>query len=365
MTGQKGTDVDCRKATDEGVNAPDQKTGEKRTELRDRCHPKDIAVSINIITYNQERYVAQMLESVLSQRTDFDCEILIADDASDDGTAEVLKDYAGRYPDLIRLTLRKENVGSTANSYDDFMNSRGKYIAGIEGDDYWLSEDKLQDQLDFLEENPKYIGFQGKCRIVDENSEAIDTSRMGREFWNFCRDEYTLDDFCRWEMPGQMSALMYRNIYRDKGTDFRCIYRNHHYVGDRTIMMFLAAKGNIYCAPDIMTAYRYVPKGGSNWMSVYKSRNMRFDDYVLMTKIDRYLREKLRSPKGLDYAKKDRVAGAASVYLGNPTAENREVLRKIIRYDGHSLEKRILVLRVRLWKWYCRRILKEERRFPL
>ena len=109
-----------------------------------------VKVSVVVITYNQEEYVSQALDSILEQETNFKYEINIGDDCSKDRTQEILKEYAHKFPDLINLAIRETNVGVSRNIYDLFLKCKGDYIAILEGDDYWSDKDKLQRQCDFL-----------------------------------------------------------------------------------------------------------------------------------------------------------------------------------------------------------------------
>ena len=115
---------------------------------------KSIEVSIICMAYNQKRYIAEALESMLSQKTSFDYEIVVHDDMSTDGTTDIIKRYEQRYPDKIKALYEKENQYS--QGVDVFMGicmpqTSGRYIAVCEGDDYWISDDKLQKEYDALE----------------------------------------------------------------------------------------------------------------------------------------------------------------------------------------------------------------------
>ena len=114
-----------------------------------------IKVSISCITYNHAGYIRQALDSFLMQRADFKFEILIHDDASTDGTTEIIKEYESKYPDIIKPIYQKENQYSKGargiSKKFNFPRAKGKYIALCEGDDFWTDETKLQRQVDFLE----------------------------------------------------------------------------------------------------------------------------------------------------------------------------------------------------------------------
>lgn len=123
-----------------------------------RRNSETIMVSICCITYNQKEYIRDALEGFLSQKTNFSYEVLIHDDASTDGTAEIIADYGARFPDIIKPVLQTENqyakgFTNISGTYN-FPRAKGKYIAMCEGDDYWTSPDKLQRQVDYLEANP-------------------------------------------------------------------------------------------------------------------------------------------------------------------------------------------------------------------
>ena len=113
-------------------------------------------VSVLLITYNQKDYIAQAIESVLMQKTDFPFEVLIGDDCSTDGTSAIVGSYADAHPDQIRLVGSEHNVGGIANERRLMEQAQGKYLAFLEGDDFWTDEYKLQKQVDFLERNPDY-----------------------------------------------------------------------------------------------------------------------------------------------------------------------------------------------------------------
>lgn len=119
---------------------------------------KKILVTISCITYNHENYITQAIESFLMQETNFDYEILIHDDASTDGTSDIIRRYQKAFPDVIKPIIQLNNQVSLGRSRIDYhynhSRSKGKYIALCEGDDYWVDKRKLQKQIDYLENNP-------------------------------------------------------------------------------------------------------------------------------------------------------------------------------------------------------------------
>ncbi len=120
---------------------------------------KKCMVSILCTAYMHEEYIAQTLDSFLMQKTDFPFEIVINDDASKDRTADIIRQYAQRYPDKIKAFCQQENLYSQNINIEDTVMlpvAEGKYIAFCEGDDYWTEPTKLQRQVDFMEAHPEY-----------------------------------------------------------------------------------------------------------------------------------------------------------------------------------------------------------------
>lgn len=113
------------------------------------------AVSVLIITYNHERHVRQALESVLSQKTKFEFEIVVGEDCSRDATRSVLNDVQQTCGGRLRLLYRRQNVGMYRNFVDTYNQCRGQYIALLEGDDFWRGEGKLQAQFEYMEAHPE------------------------------------------------------------------------------------------------------------------------------------------------------------------------------------------------------------------
>ena len=111
-------------------------------------------VSVVMLTYNHEKFIAQAIESVLIQRTNFPIELVVGEDCSTDGTREIVRRYAAARPDIIRLVFHEKNVGAYENGQDVLAACQGEYIALLEGDDYWTSPDKLQRQADYLDAQP-------------------------------------------------------------------------------------------------------------------------------------------------------------------------------------------------------------------
>lgn len=124
-------------------------------------------VSVCMITYNHEKFIAQAIESVLTQKASFDYELVIGEDCSTDGTRSTVEDYARRYPGRIRLLPAQRNVGSNVNTARTLAACQGEYVAGLEGDDYWTSSYKLKRQADMLDAHPEFPACCHEVTLLD------------------------------------------------------------------------------------------------------------------------------------------------------------------------------------------------------
>jgi glycosyltransferase involved in cell wall biosynthesis len=161
----------------------------KHTELKADDVP---IVSISCLTFQHSKYIKQCLDGFLMQQTTFPVEVLIHDDASTDGTEEIIREYEAKYPDIIKSLYEKENQwvkGRRGSAVFNFPRAKGKYIAMCEGDDYWTDPLKLQKQVDFLEGNPGYEMCFTNCRTVSAVNETLNKS-----FVNYKNNSFTKDD---------------------------------------------------------------------------------------------------------------------------------------------------------------------------
>lgn len=137
-------------------------------------------VSVVMITYNHESFIAEAIEGVLMQETDFPIELIIADDCSPDKTQEIVQGYIDTHPKghWINYTRHSANKGMMPNFIWALKKAKGKYIALCEGDDYWTDPLKLQKQVDFLEKNEEYVITYHDAKIIDESGSLISDSQL-------------------------------------------------------------------------------------------------------------------------------------------------------------------------------------------
>ncbi|MDE5683220.1 MAG: glycosyltransferase family 2 protein [Muribaculaceae bacterium] len=123
-------------------------------------------VSVIVCTYNQEDTIGAALDSILAQQTDFDFEVVVADDCSADRTPAICREYAERYPGKVRAILNDENKGIADNYYDTLYECRGKYIADLAGDDLWTDPNKLARQAALMDSDPSIVLCHGAWQYL-------------------------------------------------------------------------------------------------------------------------------------------------------------------------------------------------------
>ncbi|PWJ55280.1 glycosyl transferase family 2 [Dyadobacter jejuensis] len=215
-----------------------------------------IKVSVCVPTYNHEAYIAQMLEGALMQQTSFPFEIVIGDDASTDGTADIIRTYSERFPGRIRAFLHDENQGPSEprefagrnNVLQLLKACRGEYVAMCEGDDYWTDPLKLQKQADFMEAHPDFSICHHNVLVTYEDGSPSHTFN-GPEQAAVSTISDLLED--RWFMA--TASWFYRNYFKEH--DF-AEWHSRAAAGDWAVMIQLAAQGNIGYLPEIMGVYR-------------------------------------------------------------------------------------------------------------
>lgn len=169
-------------------------------------------VSISVITYNHKKYISRAIDSVLKQKIDFPIEIIIGDDFSSDGTREILNNYQEKYPDIIHLILhprRYQCIPGRVNNITNLYACRGKYIAMLDGDDFWISDDKLQLQVDFLQKNADFsLSFHAMIMAYEGGKNVH--LRQFCSFINFDNSVFEHNDVLEGFFI-QVSSMLFRN----------------------------------------------------------------------------------------------------------------------------------------------------------
>lgn len=324
----------------------------------------EVLLSIGMLTYNHATYVRQALDSIIMQKVNFKYEVIVGDDCSTDGTQDILKEYAGKYPNIFTLVFREKNIGATKNNYELKFMAKGKYFACLEGDDYWTDENKLQTQIDFLETHPEYIACVHKCVFVDGDGVPKKNTPINGYYCN--KEVFTIKEFERGELPGQTATLMYHNIFLDKTKDFSIMYKASDKIGDKTVILLLLSYGNIYNMDKIMSCYRYIIHSqGTNVSSNYIGKNNRDELMEYLMTLEKYAEEELQIPLDMSYKKKNLFVAAVTVWLKNSVKENADVMNRMIALSGKPLTYRLLKYKTILVKWFGWKFLNRDIRIQI
>ena len=216
-------------------------------------------VSICCLTFNHVSYVLQALDGFLMQKTSFDYEIIIHDDASTDGTQEIIKAYQENYPEIIKPILQSENQYSKGIKpifKYVFPRAQGKYIALCEGDDYWTDPLKLQKQVDFLEGNDEYSFCFTRFQTKDERTNTFLDDENSKHFdKNQSFIDYDFERFYKgWHIGTQ--TVMFINTPETKN-----FYKQYQLPRDMHLYVELLKQGKGACLKDFCAVYRLTGKG--------------------------------------------------------------------------------------------------------
>ena len=219
----------------------------------------NLMVTIQCITYNHEPFIRQCLDGFVMQKTNFRFEAIVHDDASTDGTAAIIKEYAEKYPDIIKPILETENQYSKRDgSLTRIMNkhTHGKYVAICEGDDYWIDPLKLQKQVDFLENHLDYGLVCSDINEFNQLNKEIKYNFFKNKRWNI---KYSFEDFlinawflapCTW---------LYRKEYLEND-----LIKNKFIIGDLPLLLEISSNSKVKFLNESTAVYRVLPKSASH-----------------------------------------------------------------------------------------------------
>ncbi len=216
-------------------------------------------VAVRMLTYNHENYISQCIESIVSQEATFKYILIIGEDCSTDATSRICGEYANKYPETIKLICNEKNdiVINSINNFHACYTSGAKYIALIEGDDYWCDKNKLQQQIDFLETHSDYaICFHRVYQLEDNKQLRLSNLNISEE-----EETYTIEDLAKDNFIHTPSVVFRSHIIKELPTWFY-----HAPVGDYTLHMLNARHGKIKYFPEPMAVYR--KHEGGIWSSL-------------------------------------------------------------------------------------------------
>jgi glycosyltransferase involved in cell wall biosynthesis len=220
---------------------------------------RPVMVTVRCTAYNQEPFIRQTLEGFVMQKTNFRFEVIVHDDASTDGTARIIREFAEKYPDIIRPIYETENQYS---KHDDSLRRvldaclRGKYIAYCEGDDYWIDPLKLQKQVDFLESHPDYGAVYTNFEAFYNDTKQVKKMRfVPRSGWQY--ETMMLDQLDIWTL-----TTMCRSEFTLTKPKFPS--GSEVFNGDISLFMYITSKSKVHCIDEVTARYRILKNSASH-----------------------------------------------------------------------------------------------------
>lgn len=204
-------------------------------------------VSVVCIAFNHEKYISEALDSFLDQITNFPFEVIVHDDCSTDGTKAIIEDYIKCYPRIIKPVFQQENQFSKGKrpSFLAAKYTKGQFIALCEGDDFWLSKNKLQVQADFLITNSDYSAITHQTIRIFEDKKS-----KPQLFTKVQKDNWELDDLLFGRKYHTASLMAHGNIFRENEIPENIVS------GDKVISFLLLLFGKIGYSLEPMAVYR-------------------------------------------------------------------------------------------------------------
>ncbi len=270
-----------------------------------KTNPK---VSVSMRAYNHEKFIARAIESVLAQNVNFDYEIVIGEDCSPDNTRKIVINFQKRYPDKIRLLLPGKNIGRRKNFIQTLKACRGKYVALLDGDDYWSAPHKLQKQVDFLDSHSACSSCFHKVNKVNEN--GIETPpRRKRKL----KPMLTMEDLLRRNFI-QTCSVVFRNGLFDEFPK----WLNHLFFLDWPLHIMNTQHGDIGYIDEVMGAFRTYSGGVRTYGHTLPSfERVKYckEDIKFYKIINRYLKYKYNTIIKTEIVKRIIRKGIAQIKL--------------------------------------------------
>lgn len=253
-----------------------------------------IKVSVVMITYNHEDYIIKSIEGVLNQKCNFNVELIISNDSSTDNSDELIKKYLNNITTSnikIKYFNHDDNKGMAENFFWTYNQSKGDYVALCEGDDYWIDENKLQYQVDFLDNNKEY-------ELVASSIKTLYKKRIREEDWRWDkkREFFSFEDYL-YQLFFHTSTALFRKI------KLPTFIKNEDIIqGDVSVFLSVLSKGDLYYMNKCTSVYRKHEGGITNSVKNRKALNRLKSMKIICSELDKYT--EFKYSKSLNLKKK-------------------------------------------------------------
>lgn len=306
-------------------------------------------LSILVITYNQSRYIKECLLGVFSQKLDWKkVEVIISDDCSNDGTADIVSELAAAHPYVSTRLLRNDiNVGVTRNIHKVLSEARGRYIAFVEGDDVWCNDEKCISQIKYLEENPNVVMVCADIDLIDRNGSALNVENKKYVEYMYIKGKAkSIYEFL--DVYFENFIFTCTVCFRRSSIDFNILNSHIENLYDSMLWLNICRHGCIKYCPIVFAKYRVHEMGVSasdavriSWkkirisasLDLMKIRHIRSPEDFL-----RYLRTVVSIASTNDVSKIVEIKLIAHV-IRCVTVYPFYNLSKVVRYIAHANSK--------------------------
>lgn len=297
-------------------------------------------VSVLLISYNEEQYIAKALESIIRQKTTFKFEVICHDDASTDGTQKIIQEYYRKYPDIIVPILQANNKmqkGHQIVMEYCYPAVKGKYIAYCDGDDYWIDDEKLQMQVDFLENNPEYSMCLHDFSFLYEKENKMMRSSCGKT-----ERDISVNELITWnykKIPQLGAAVFRTDLAKNRPDLFVKIGGGKNSlrpISDHPLYIYLGLNGKVKYIPIVMAVWRRRVSG--TWGNGAKADNMVNFNY-----------EKIEFFERLNEYSEEFYKDSINQAIGKCKFDNAWIKRnyseakRLLKYSNVSFARRVMV----------------------
>lgn len=282
---------------------------------------KHMMVSVIMLAYNHEKYIAQAIESVVNQQTNFPFELIIGEDCSTDKTADIISDYAKKFPNIITVLSSESNVGITANETRCLEHALGKYICYCEADDFWCKDSKLQMQVDFLEKNPDFGLVHGDVNHYFESTNT--TEKDVNKSQNSTIPSGDIYEFLM--LPSHsiktMTVCYRRSVFDNYYFQNQEIRAKKWFLVDISIWLMIAMHSKIHYLDETLATYRLLNES----MSRSKNPHKIYEFHQMISEIRHYFLAK----KSVSNETKKQIEqeSAKSLFYDSYNLKNKKLIR--------------------------------------
>jgi glycosyltransferase involved in cell wall biosynthesis len=219
---------------------------------------KEPLVSIKMITYNHAPFIGRAIEGVLQQKTNFPFELVIGEDCSTDGTLEIVFEYQKSHPDIIRVITSEKNVGMKKNGLRTVKACRGKYLAFCDGDDYWHHPDKMQKQVDYLENHSECGLVYSSYDVSFESSKEKISDYVKYRRYEMPENPSVEDIMQGKGVPLTCTVMLRRALYQELMEADPHLYQSDEFMmGDTQLWVEMASRARLHYIPESLATYNH------------------------------------------------------------------------------------------------------------